>query len=497
MKSDKLEYKSIAKANALFGGIQVFKLLVSFVNSKLVAVLLGPEGMGIMGLLNSSIDLVRTSTDMGLKTSAVKDVSVAHDTGDLTKVATVKTTLSRWVWITGIIGLLATFILAPSLSKLSFGNESYTLHFRVLSLVLLITQVGVQYSVLLQGTRRNKQLATSSVIGQVLCVLLTLPIYYYFGFKGIVPAIIIIALAPTIVSGFACRGIILPKVKLSIKETWINGKTMVIMGFMLGLTGLMDTADAYLIKVAISTWGSVADVGLFNAGQSLVSASVSLAFAAIATDYFPRITIAANKSKDEADSVMNKQFELLTLVLIPLVCLFVAFGPFLLKLFYSSKFVGITNMVSWMSIGMIIRALSWCPAYLFLSKSDPKIYMFTYLINFVSSLVLFVGFYLLWGLTGLGVAFFVNYIIYAATVILTVNRRYGNRYHKSTWRLFVIALLTCGATLGISYMHNCIIKYILFALILSSVLYFCIRELNNRLDLIGLLKGKLSNTNKS
>ena len=53
-------YRSIFKATSLFGGVQVYQILISVIKSKFVAVLLGPEGMGIQGLYQSAIQLIQS-----------------------------------------------------------------------------------------------------------------------------------------------------------------------------------------------------------------------------------------------------------------------------------------------------------------------------------------------------------------------------------------------------------------------------------------------------
>ena len=41
-------YKQSLKATSLFGGVQIFNILIQIIRSKFAAVLLGPEGMGVM-----------------------------------------------------------------------------------------------------------------------------------------------------------------------------------------------------------------------------------------------------------------------------------------------------------------------------------------------------------------------------------------------------------------------------------------------------------------
>ncbi len=51
-------YKQIVKATSIFGGVQVIQILITIIRTKFVAILLGPAGMGINGLLGSTLNLV-------------------------------------------------------------------------------------------------------------------------------------------------------------------------------------------------------------------------------------------------------------------------------------------------------------------------------------------------------------------------------------------------------------------------------------------------------
>ena len=56
-ETEKQEYKNSLKATSLFGGVQVYNIIITILKSKVVALLLGPGGMGIYGLLTSTSDL--------------------------------------------------------------------------------------------------------------------------------------------------------------------------------------------------------------------------------------------------------------------------------------------------------------------------------------------------------------------------------------------------------------------------------------------------------
>ena len=64
-------YRRIVKATGLFGGVQVINILCSLVKTKLIAVWLGAEGVGLIGLYNTTVDMMTSLTGLGLRNSSV------------------------------------------------------------------------------------------------------------------------------------------------------------------------------------------------------------------------------------------------------------------------------------------------------------------------------------------------------------------------------------------------------------------------------------------
>ena len=184
-------YRSIFKATSLFGGVQVYQILIQLVKSKFVAVLLGPLGVGIIGLYQSGIQLIQSLTSMGLASSAVRDVSEANGSRDQYRIAKVITVVRRLVWITGLLGLIVVAFCAPLLSQISFGNNDYTVPFRILSITLLFDQISAGQKVVLQGLRKLKELAKCSAFGATFGLVVSVPLYYWLGVKGILPTLIL------------------------------------------------------------------------------------------------------------------------------------------------------------------------------------------------------------------------------------------------------------------------------------------------------------------
>ena len=129
MSEQQTSYRQIMKATSLFGGVQLFQIIISIIRSKFVAVLLGPAGMGVVGLLTSTTGFVSALTNFGLGTSAVKNISESNATQSEHRIATVITVMRRMVWITGLLGAVITLVFSPWMSQITFGNKDYTLAF--------------------------------------------------------------------------------------------------------------------------------------------------------------------------------------------------------------------------------------------------------------------------------------------------------------------------------------------------------------------------------
>ena len=73
---------TILKYTGIFGGLQGLTILIGIIRNKLVALILGPQGVGLISLFNSTINFMLTCTNLGLPTSSVKTLSEAYDTNN-------------------------------------------------------------------------------------------------------------------------------------------------------------------------------------------------------------------------------------------------------------------------------------------------------------------------------------------------------------------------------------------------------------------------------
>ena len=490
MSDTQSSYRQIMKATSLFGGVQAFNIVVSILRSKVIAVLLGPAGMGIAGLLTSTTGLITEMTNFGLGTSAVKDVAAAEASGNKHRISVVVKVLRRLVWITGLIGSLLTLVLSPWLSEITFGNRNYTLAFVWISVTLLFQQLSSGQLVLLQGMRKLKYLATANLAGSILGLVISLPLYYFFGVNGIVPAIILTSLSAMVISWYYSSKIKLSHVKVSPLRTYAEGKGMLRMGFMISLTGLISQGVAYLVRIFISHTGGVDQVGLYNAGFSIINTYVGLVFTAMSKDYYPRLSGVAHDNM-KSKLAINHQAEVAILILAPIITVFLVFINWIVILLYSSKFIEVNGMIHMAALGMLFKAVSWSIAYILLAKGASKLFFWNELTANLYLLIFNILGYKFFGLQGLGISFFAGYLVYFIQVFIIARKKYSFNLDKEFYRIFSVqfsaGLLCFLSEKFLDSPYNYIIGSVL--IVLSSLYSF--RELDKRMDLKTAMTGMI------
>lgn len=482
MPNQQSSYRQIMKATSLFGGVQIFNIIINIVRSKFIAILLGPTGMGIYGLLTSVTALIGGLTNFGLGISAVKDIASANGSGNKIRIATVVTIVKRLVWVTGTLGTLVMLPLSPWLSQLTFGNRDYTLAFIWISITLLFTQLSAGQLVILQGMRKLQYLAKANLTGSFLGLIITVPLYYKFGIDGIVPAIIFASVISLLLSWYFAKKVKLEPIKVSRIRTIAEGKSMLLLGFMISLSGLIALGVSYIVRIYISKTGGVEQVGLYVAGFAIINTYFGLIFTAMSTDYYPRLS-AVSHNNALCKQAINQQAEIALLILAPILIIFLLFINWVIILLYSRQFVAINDMIYWAALGIFFKASSWSIAFILLAKGASSLFLWNELIGNIYILALnLIGFHYM-GLTGLGISFMIGYLLYLIQVFILSKIKYQFSFQAAFIRIFIIQfLLALSSFFVVKFIGKPYVYVIGLGLILVSI-WYSYKELDKRLGL--------------
>ena len=102
-ESERHLFDRIVKYTGVFGSVQGVSLLVTLVLTKFKSVFLGPVGYGITESFNRSVDIIRSSTNLGIATVAIPEISRCSGQADSTAEKVLMT--RSWALLTAIAGM--------------------------------------------------------------------------------------------------------------------------------------------------------------------------------------------------------------------------------------------------------------------------------------------------------------------------------------------------------------------------------------------------------
>lgn len=489
---DQEQYRKIAKNTAVLGGAQIVQMLVTLIRTKVIAVLLGPSGMGVNTLILSAITTIQQLSSLGIFQSGVRDLSHIYSGGDAIRFAFLRKVFNRITLFSGILGLFVCFVLSPFLSEFSFGNRDYTWSFVAVSVTLLFMALQSGKTTILQATRNLRLIAKATIVGALINLVVTVPMFYYWHMDGIVPAIISGYLVFYVVNKYYEGQVAFAVVDAPTRAQIIaNGKPILKLGVALMLSSLMMVTFTFLLNGFISRWGSLNDVGLFQAASAICMQSLVIINSTLASDYFPRLS-AVHHDKDLLNSTMNRQTEVMLFVVTPISALLIAIAPFIIFILLSSEFETIVPLIQMMALALGFRLIWTILGFVILAKGDKRNYiLYDVIIGNGSNFILNIIAYLFYGLNGLGVSYVVGSAFMVILLSVVLFKKYGVSLNRKIIVSFLIAFLITLLMYILSLVLTGISCYISLSLFVVVVVVSSMYQLNRRLGLLAAIKSKL------
>ena len=475
-ESDQNSYRQIIKSTSIMGGSTAINIILRMVRMKVLAVLLGPSGVGIIGIFDSITALVNSVAGMGVETSGVRQIAEANASGDNEKIARTIITLRRTALFTGLFGLIILLLLSYPLSLFTFGNNKHVMELGLLSVTILFTAITGGQTALIQGMQRIRDLAVLSIFGALWGTIFSIPIVYFFGEKGIVVFLIVVSAMSLITSWWFSRKIKVPDVQMSLSETLLYLKPLLKLGFVFMSTALMSMGSIYLIRVFIVRYLGLDAAGMYQAATVLSALYVGFILDAMGKDFYPRLTGIAN-NQPEFIALVNRQLEIGLLMAVPGVLATMTLSQFVIEIFYSVKFIPAYEILRWQLLGDILRVVTWPLGYMIIAKGNSRIFFWTELLTRCSHLLfIWIGI-TYFGLIGTGIAFFAMYVFSGIITLFAVIKIYKFKWSFLSLKILTVTTLVTGLIFIIPMFLSDTLSLVVNILIIILMCLYSIRTL--------------------
>lgn len=457
-----------------FGGVQFINLATGVFRSKVTAIWLGSQGVGFLGLLLTTFNLIVGALNLGMPTSVVKHLSGSSESSLPKKLEVTK----LLAILTGIISAVLCFIFARLLSITTFDTVEFTWAFRLLAISVFFKQFSSIYSSILRSTGKLSQLANANIVSSIVGIFFTVPLYYYFHLQGIVYNLIAVGTVEAVVFYFYFKKLRLKREKVNKAEFLSQSRTMVGDGFFYNLSGFAELLAAYLLQMLISNYGSLKILGQYIAGFTILNSYVALIFTVMSIDYFPRLS-KSNIDKNSLNEEVNQQFFIGTIILFPILLLMLLLSHLFIILIYTKEFLETEIYLQIAMLGIFFKLFSWTVSFVILAKGSRRLIIQNSIVyNSIFLVCHFCGFFAD-GLRGLALGYTVYFLIYLLGNYWQANRLFGVKIEAKNMTTFIVCCLIIIVCIVLNFtIEDFMLKKIIISLITITASAWTLRQLN-------------------
>lgn len=436
-------FKQILRSTFIMGGSSVFTTLLGILRTKIIALILGPTGVGLTGIYMTIISLMSTVSGMGIRESGVQRIAGAFGIGDHFLMSRTASTLRRTSLISGTIGFCLLLFMSGRISGLTFGNSDRAYDIALLSVAIFFGAVSGGQTALIQGMQRINDLAKLSMLGALVGTLFSIPIIYFLGERGIVYTLLIVSATGSLASWWYSKKIELPVSSLNWRDFFVESQPLLTLGLALMLGWLLTVCTQFILRVFVVRYYGISAAGIYQASTMLSTIYVSVILNAMLTDYYPRLTAAASDN-DRCKVLINNQVEVGLLLAVPGILAIMTFAPFVVIVFYSSKFMLAVDILRWQILGVVLQVVTWPMGFMLRAKGNGQLFFLTELFANCMHLGLAWLGIRYFGLIGIGMAFFGMNLTYGALIFLVIRKHYGFAFSKINVRILIVFASVAG-----------------------------------------------------
>ncbi|MBQ0049453.1 MAG: oligosaccharide flippase family protein [Bacteroidales bacterium] len=444
-----IRYKDILKATSLFAGINGLSILLQMCRTKLAALFLGSSGMGLNAIFNETIELIHSTSNVGMDKCGVREVSRAfgerEQEGGEERLRDAIMLTRSWVLLFALIGTLLCLVLAEPISRWTFENDEQTTNYMLLSpAVGLLTLTCGEYCVL-RGIQRLRSVALVSILQVVASLVTTIPLYYFWGMKAVVLAILLLSFSSFCITASFSYRFYRPQFCFSQKYLK-RGYSMLVIGIFFVLAGFLSHGSKLAVQAFLNREGSLDVVGLFKSGYSLVFVYCGMIFTALDTDYFPRLS-SIFSHREQLHKTVNRQIEVMMTLVLPIILFMLFAMPALVPLLLSNKFMPVVPMAQIAVTGLLFRTVYLPASFMPLAGGDSRTYLVIQAISYLFFIPPIIIGYNWMGLTGTGLGLLVSCLVDLAIGIGVARIR----YHIHVARRILYRLVAYAIAIGLAF----------------------------------------------
>jgi PST family polysaccharide transporter len=439
--------RDLIRSMLLIGGANVANIAIAIVRQKIVALLLGPTGVGLLGIYSNLLGVVAQGAGLGLSSSGVRDIASAS--GDPRTAARARAVLFGGLLLQGLAAMAAVWLLRAPIARSVFGSTDRAYEVGLVGVAVLLNLLGSSQSAILQGMRRIADLSRLTVLSGLAGTLAGLPLVWIAGENGLVWFVLVQALAAFAVGSWFTRRLMgASRERMALGEALAIWRSMAGLGSVFMVGGVAGALTLLAARAMIVQRLGIAEAGLFAAAWGVSMLYIGFLLDAMSADYYPRLAETI-RDRSAAARLVNDQTQLGLAIGGPALLLLIGCAPWAVALLYSGRFLAAVDILQWQLAGNVLKLASWPIVFIIVAMARSWTFLLVELSwNAIFLAILTAGLPVV-GLQITGFGFFCAYAAYLAIVYATVRRIYGFRWAPLSLGLIAAHTALALATLAV------------------------------------------------
>ncbi|MFT4693841.1 MAG: PST family polysaccharide transporter [Francisella sp.] len=386
----------------------VATLASGFVVAKFIAIFAGAAAFGLFGQFMSFISVLQVGSGGIVQTGVVKYVAEYKD--DQTSKDIIINTATSLVTVFSLITGVIVAVLSTQLSELVLGDASYYWLFICFGLTLYGYVMNQLVRSIFNGLNKMKEYALFSIASSIISIMVIPILAYFYHTNGVLLGFVLGQLLMFFVVLVFVR---ITKIKLfllqiNLRNPWT--KKLLLFSVMSVVCALSLPLAQIFLRNYVADHSSWTEVGYWNAMLRISDAYLMLITTVISTYALPKYSsISCNKElKKEVFYLLKRIVPIVSLMAL---CIYLL-RHIIIVILFSKDFSQMENLFAFQMMGDVLKVASWVIATTFLARASIKVFISLEIGFILSFVTMSIFFFNMFGLVGLTMAFFVNYILY-------------------------------------------------------------------------------------
>ncbi|MDR0890978.1 MAG: O-antigen translocase [Endomicrobium sp.] len=395
------------------------KMLTGLVSVKVVASIIGPSGVALVGQLNNFSSMLLSLSSGGINNGITKYVAEYKE--DKSKVTQYLSTALRITTICSLFVGVLLILFHNILSKTIMLSSDYGYVFIIFGFTILLYALNAMMISIINGFKEFKRYVAISITGSIIGLVFTVSLVYFWNLKGALISAVTFQSIMFFVTLFMVRKF--PWMSINYFKEKFNSdvvKKYARYSLMAFVSAATVPVSQMLLRGYVISEISATEAGWWEAMNRISAAYLMIITSSFSVYYLPRLSEITDRL--ELRREIFKAYKVIIPMLLVGFTIVYFLRFFIIRLLFTPEFLPMENLFIWQLAGDFFKMCSWLLAFLMVAKSMTKAFISTEIIfafSFVGLGFLFMHFN---GVVGINQGYLINYILYMIVMFIMFRK---------------------------------------------------------------------------